>query len=317
MAARFPFPLGPGVIRALATLRAARPAVVITNTRFQPITWLGAAFARRSGIPLLHIEHGSGHVPMDGRIAAWLSRALDRTAGRWVVARAAASAGVSPASASFLESLGAMRPRVLPSGIDLLDRSEPARREWRARLGLREDDVAVLYLGRVTDDKGVPLLVQSFRALDPASRAHLVVAGDGAALGRIRAESAGLGWLHVLGQVDPSSVPGLLAASDAFAHPSMCAEGGPRTVLEAAAAGLAIVATPQGITPEVVRSEAEGILVPPGDAPALTQALQRLVSDPALRATLGAAVRRNVTERFDWDRVALEAERLVSSLIPT
>ena len=111
----------------------------------------------------------------------------------------------------------------------------------------------------------------------------LAVAGDGEALPELRRRAGRLPRLHLLGQVAPSEVARLLSAADLFVHPSCCAEGLPSSILEAAAAGVPIVATPQGGTVEVVRSPDYGLLVPAGDAAALADAMARLVGDPALR----------------------------------
>ena len=316
MAGRLPVPLpGLRLAGAMRALRREGPAAVVTNTRFQPFTWLGTAYANHVRVPRLHVEHGSGHVPMSGPVGSWVSRTLDRTAGRcWVIRTAASSVGVSQACAAFLRAFGAPAPGVLHSGVDSVERSETARRPWRERLNVGHDEVAILYVGRVTDDKGVPMLLEAFGRLPPPTRAHLVIAGGGNALERLKSDARSLRNVHLLGSLPPSEVPGLLAASDIFAHPSMCAEGLPRSVLEAAAAGLPIVATPQGGTLEVIRSEAEGILVAPGDAAALTSALAALIANPARRSALGEAARRSVADRFDSDRVASQAEALVLGL---
>jgi glycosyltransferase involved in cell wall biosynthesis len=315
MSGRLPVPFpGRTLLRALRAVRAASPAAIVTNTRFQPITWLGAWLSGRARIPLLHIEHGSGHVPMKSRAADWISRALDRTAGRWVIRRGVRHVGVSDACAAFLRTLGAPAPGVLHSGVDRVQRPSPEGLRWRARLGIAEDDVAITYVGRVTDDKGIPILLEAFRSVCASAPVHLVVAGDGHALDGLRAAAADLPRVHLLGRIPPPDVAGLLAASDVFAHPSRCSEGLPRAVLEAAAAGLPIVATPQGGTREVIRSAEEGLLVPPGDVTALAGALERLACEPALRQALGDAARRSVQERFDWTRIIAQAEAFIGSI---
>jgi glycosyltransferase involved in cell wall biosynthesis len=144
---------------------------------------------------------------------------------------------------------------------------------------------------------------------------HLVVAGDGEALPELRRRAAGLPRLHLQGQVAPAEVSRLLTAADLFVHPSCCAEGLPSSILEAAAAGVAIVATPQGGTVEVIRSPAHGLLVPPGDPEALAEAMARLVDDPPLRTRLGATARLLVAERFGWDRIAETAEGELQGLV--
>lgn len=93
-------------------------------------------------------------------------------------------------------------------------------------------------------------------------------------------------------------VPAVLAAATIYALPTRYGEGIPRSLLEAAAAGLAIVTTDTPGCREVVDDNVTGLLVPPGDVPALTAALERLLGDPRLRRRLGRAAREKVSEEF-------------------
>jgi len=80
-------------------------------------------------------------------------------------------------------------------------------------------------------------------------------------------------------------------------------EGLPNVVLEAAAAGLPVVATDAGGTREIVRDGLSGLIVPIGDLDALESAVERLLADPALRAALGSAAARDVRDRFSRERL--------------
>ena len=112
---------------------------------------------------------------------------------------------------------------------------------------------------------------------------------------------AGLGErLRLLGYRD--DVAALMAAADIFVLPSHF-EGLPMSVIEAMLTGLPVVATNVRGPREQVVPEVTGLLVPPGDAPALAGALERLVADPALRAAMGAAGRARAMERYDEAKV--------------
>jgi glycosyltransferase involved in cell wall biosynthesis len=310
--ARYPVLLpGPGLVRGVAWLERFQPDVVVTNTRFFTSSWLGAWFAKRGDVPHLHVEHGSGHVRLGGALADRLSAAIDHGPGRWVIRSATHCVGVSGAVVDFLAQLGRPDSSLLANGVDLPDAGGD-RPAVRARLRVGAGDPLALYAGRVTVDKGMLVLLD---ALARVPTLHLAVAGDGEALPELRRRAGRMPRLHLLGQVAPSEVARLLSAADLFVHPSCCAEGLPSSILEAAAAGVAIVATPQGGTVEVVRSPDHGLLVPAGDAAALADAMARLVNHPALRARLGDTARRLVAERFTWDRIAETAEVELLALV--
>jgi len=97
-------------------------------------------------------------------------------------------------------------------------------------------------------------------------------------------------------------VPRLMRAADVFVLPSY-REGMPRSIIEAMLSALPVVATDiRGAREEVVAGET-GALVPVGDAPALAEALARLIADPALRARQGAAGRARALSLYDERKV--------------
>ncbi|BDD80356.1 polysaccharide biosynthesis protein [Tsukamurella pulmonis] len=189
--------------------------------------------------------------------------------------------------------------------------------EYAAAMGLPRGDVEVLYnpvpavparaaaappdgvvrvvaLGRLGERKGSYDLVAAVAALPPEIRArlHLTLAGDGE-VDEVRAAVAAAGVgdaVTVRGWVDAAGRDELLAAAQVFALPSYD-EGLPMALLEAMAAGLAPLTTPVGAIPDAVTDGADALLVPPGDVPALSAALARLVTDPALRAAISAGAR--------------------------
>jgi len=95
-----------------------------------------------------------------------------------------------------------------------------------------------------------------------------------------------------------------LAGASIFALPSY-AEGMPLALLEAMSWGLAVIATPVGGVPQLVTHEVNGVLVAPGDIDGVAAAIDRLLSDPALRDRLGAAARATIAAHFSLE-AALE-----------
>jgi glycosyltransferase involved in cell wall biosynthesis len=112
---------------------------------------------------------------------------------------------------------------------------------------------------------------------------------------------------QLVGTVRGAEKAALLNEADVFVLPSY-QEGLPMAILEAMAAGLAIVATPVGGIPEVVQDGYNGFLVAPGDIGALSEKLAILVGDPQLRELMGRRSRRFAEEQLD---VRSYADRLV------
>ena len=107
----------------------------------------------------------------------------------------------------------------------------------------------------------------------------------------------------------------MLGAADAVAVPSTRPDPLPNSALEAAAAGLPVVAAAHGGLPEIVRDGETGLLVPPGDHRALAAALARLAAEPGLARRLGAAAAEDVRRRFGLRRMVEEVEGLYERLV--
>ncbi len=199
--------------------------------------------------------------------------------------------------------------QLLGNGVDL-SRFDPARvgSESRARLrrewGVRNGQVVVGIVGRLVAEKGYPELFDAFAGLD-RDRYVLVVAGpdDPTKAGALprstiaRAEQLGVRMLGMRNDVED-----LYSAFDLFVLPSH-REGFPRAAMEAAAMGLALVATDIRGCRQVVDHGENGLLVPAMNAPALADAIAMLGDDAGLRVRMGKASFVRARAEFDENRV--------------
>jgi glycosyltransferase involved in cell wall biosynthesis len=284
--------------RAARAAAAVRPDLVVGHTRFFVATALALAQARWLRVPYVHVEHGSDFVQMERRWAGAVARLYDETLGRLVLRAADLRIAVSAAAAGFVRRLAGVDATVVHRGV-------PLERIAAARPAPRAADLAagrplIVYVGRLIDGKGVADLVAAVNALD--DDACCAVVGDGPRRADLeRAAAAGRAERFAfLGYLPEDEALGWVCAADVVVNPSYT-EGLPTTVLWAAACGRAVVATDVGGTPEVLSHGATGLLVPPRDVAALRAALGTLASDPARRAELGAAAKRDVRERFDTE----------------
>jgi glycosyltransferase involved in cell wall biosynthesis len=155
------------------------------------------------------------------------------------------------------------------------------------------------FVSNIDRRKGVAELAQAWRsAAERIPDAHLLIAGKGLEEARFREMLAGAPRVHWLGY--RSDVPRVLKALDVLVLPSRV-EGAPNVVLEAMAAGTAVLATAVSGTPELVRNGLEARLVPPRDPDALAAAMVEMATDAALRARLAAAARERVLREFTID----------------
>jgi glycosyltransferase involved in cell wall biosynthesis len=195
-----------------------------------------------------------------------------------------------------------------PRGVDG-ERFNPRRRRrfFQERYGVG-DEVKLLYVGRVSREKNLPLLAEAFREL--AARitdVHLLVVGDGPYLEDMRQDLAGCP-VTFTGYLEGTDLAEAYASADLFVFPSTTDTFG-NVVLEAQASGLPVVVTDQGGPRENLIPGRTGLVVPGGDVPALIEAIDQLVSDPDRRRKMGQAAREYMRPRT-FEGAFLEQWRL-------
>ena len=216
---------------------------------------------------------------------------------------------ISESTADDLAARGIPRERiaVIHPGIDTVAYT-PAPKE-------RSPVPLVVYLGRLKRYKRVDLVIRAFAAMQHPT-AQLAIAGAGSyksALERLAA-SLDLGdRVHFLGFISEPQKVALLRSAWVLAFTSPT-EGWGITTLEAAACATPVVASCSPGLRESVLDGETGFLVPHGDLPALVRALQRLVSDPSLVASLGGAA-RCFASRFTWEAATEQTEAHLESVI--
>lgn len=266
----------PAAIRSLRTLALEGKFDLILVHGYR-----GAAVAAlaRTGLPIVGTSHGVAVAPAL-RTRLWQRLHLRR------LAKAAAVVAVSKHVAQWLAENGVPpeRIRVVYNGFPPHEDGPTASRR---DLGVPADAMAVLYCGRLAAGKGLPLLIEAARGIPEV---FLVFVGDGPDRAALEAEAKQLAVpATFVGQVtDPYPY---YRMADLIALPSEM-EALPSVLIEAASQKRPAIATAVGGIPEIVKHEETGLLVPPGDAEALRDALERMTDQTRrVRYGLGAFVR--------------------------
>lgn len=306
-------------------LRANRPDVVHTHSAKAGM--LGRIAARIVGIPAIHTVHGwTAASVQGGRFAEPRRRALVEVERR-LARLCQALVVVTPFDAAEGLTCGIGSPaqyRIIRSGIDLADPREGHRRRnrIRSRLGL-EDRFVVGAVGRLSDQKDLRTLVSGFARANLAE-GELVVVGDGPRRLDLERQVQQLGLsdrVRFLGQRPDAAK--LIGAFDVLVSTSLW-EGLPRTIIEAMAAEVPVVATPVGGVAEVVHHGETGTLIPVSDPGAVAAALIDHASDPGGSRTSVERANEQVAafavERMRRDLAALWFEvagRSEHSIVPS
>jgi alpha-maltose-1-phosphate synthase len=249
-----------------------------------------------------------------------LSSWCERTA---ILAAAAVIAVSGGMKADILASYPEVRPdrvHVIYNGIDAdFYRPDPGRGVLD-QYGIDPDRPAAVFVGRVTRQKGLPVLLRAAARFDPG--VQLVLCAGQPDTAELQAEVTGLvdrlrstrgGVIWIPGMLAKAAVVQILSHATVLVCPS---EYEPLGIvnLEAMACGCAVVASDVGGIPEVVADGVTGLIVPPRDEAALAAAVNALVREPARAAALGARGRERAVADFSWAKIAAQTADLYARL---
>jgi glycosyltransferase involved in cell wall biosynthesis/predicted metal-dependent phosphoesterase TrpH len=284
----------PGLPDLVETLAEGRYDLVHV-TAPGPAGITGTLLSRITGMPLLASYHTELATYVGIRSTSESLEALSRAGLGAFYSAPSTVLSPSPSADASVIALGADPDCVgrWERGVDV-ERFDPAKADRDAFPG----EIKVIYAGRLTREKGVDLLAESFlraHAADP--RLHLLVAGGGPEESELRARlgerATFLGWL------EDEELPRAYASADVFLFASSTDTYG-QVILEAQASGLPVVAVAEGGPAALIENRHTGLLCRP-DADHLAGTLLQLAASPQLRRQLGEAAARAARER-SWER---------------
>lgn len=294
----------PGTVARLAG-RLRRERVRIVHTHNPGAHLYGALAAKLAGVPaVVHTRHGP-------RVDASHSSLFFR---RWLWDWTRTAVGVSQDTAQLLArsaGIGAEKVTMIANGVPVPRIRAEDRAAVRGEFGIPMEAPTAGIVARLSPEKEHRTLLAAFAPLiTKLPGAHLLIVGDGPLRGALEAQAQEAGiarQVHFTGF--RTDVDRMLAAMDVFV---LCSrfEGTSLTLLEAMGAGLPIVATAVGGTPEVVGSPENAFLVPAGDAEALGRALITALSQPEAARAMAARAQARMKAQYGIDCMTRQYEEL-------
>jgi alpha-maltose-1-phosphate synthase len=313
-----------GVISADLSMTAATTGAELVHSHTWYANLGGHLAALLYGIPHVMTAHsleplrpwkaeqlGGGYA-----LSSWCEEVAVRSAAAVI----AVSAGMRADVLAAYPGLAEERVHVIRNGIDTHEYRPDPSTDVLQRYGISPGRPTVAFVGRITRQKGVPVLLRAAAALDPAVQLVLCAGQPDTPeleaevtllVKQLRATRSGVIWLA--GMLERREVIQILSHATVFACPS---EYEPLGIvnLEAMACGTAVVASRTGGIPEVVADGETGLLVPPGDPAALAAAIGELTADPARAAEMGRRGRERAIAEFSWPAIAAQTAALYAGL---
>jgi glycosyltransferase involved in cell wall biosynthesis len=276
----------------------------ILNTRAQ-------TFARQLGIPIVASMHTRFETYLDHYHLGWLRPGVEALLRRFYRRSDHVLAPTPPLVEEMMRLRGDHEVSLWSRGVDR-KRFDPARRDmtWRRAQGWADEDVVLLFFGRLVLEKGVEDYASAVGILEKRGlRVRPLVVGAGPASDPFKA----LRGAVLTGHLQDDELARAIASADILLNPSRSEAFG-NVVLEAMASGLAIVSADAPSATALIEHAQTGLLCPPGDPAVYADAVESLVAVPERRQRIGSAA-RSASAAYRWNDASASVERAYQKLL--
>lgn len=290
--------------RLLKQLKQRKFDAMLVNVRFYFLSLLAVKLAKRWKCPCVLLDHGSGHLTMQGKLKTRLGEWFEH----WITNREKKYnpqfACVSKASAEWIRHFGIETNIILYNAIftEEFEAMKKANiRDFRKEFSIPQNDIVIAFIGRLTEGKGVLELKSAVEKIRESRHdVWLLIAGDGNLKSQIQTEVNSA--IRCLGSISKAEVVSLHLQSDIFCFPSTYPEGFSTAVLEAAICENFIIATNKGDTKAIVKDRTYGIILDSNSPDVLCQSIQSVLDDAEYRHQASHLCYKEVTRNFTWNK---------------
>ncbi len=285
--------------------------IVNSHTRFFENSWWTPLAAKYLHAKSILTDHCAAHPSHANRLIRAISKSVDYLAIKLVLPRYDQVTVVSQATKKFLESKGTMgNIAVISGGVDLVrfekERTLPSSLAFLKKK--TKNTRVISFIGRLIPAKGVGEFLKAAQELsNKKSSLHFVIAGDGELLASLKQTETD--QIHVVGALTTKGVTALLQRTDILIHPSIHHEGLPLTILEAGAAGCAVVATEAGQTKQLLGSGRGLVCQPSSDS--IVKQCTVLLANRKRAKDMSDKLRQYVHTNYSWQQSAQKFQQLL------
>lgn len=308
LSGRLPIPLpGSTLSNILKKLGTVPCDAVLINTRFYPLSLLGAEYAEKRGVTPIVLEHGSAHLTLGNKVIDTFINLYEHGITALLKQKKPSFYGVSSASCRWLKHFRIDAAGTLPNAIDVSSwLGQASNRNYRDEYPAASSVPIICFVGRLVPEKGIQALVEAMGILHASDYpTFLLVAGDGPLKERL--ESLATPNVLFLGPLTKSDVASLMLQSDLYCLPSR-SEGFATSLLEASASGTASLITDVGGVAELIPNDSYGWILHSTKPQDIAESIKVALNDRQQLKQQGLAVQHLVKQNFNWQSTA---EKLV------
>jgi len=240
----------------------------------------------------------------------------DRTVGKWNLSQADKVYYVSRNIGTYIESISTeVNSELMTNGVDT-DKFRPNRTESGDGIGMDSVDPVFFALSRLSQKKGIDVLLDAARKLDQQStELQIVVAGDGPMRNNVKAATRNIDILKYRGRISDEKLPRYYSAADGFIFTSKSGEAFPTlTMMEAYASGTPVISSKLTDDPVGIKDGENSVLVKPDDSDELAQAIAKLAEDRDQLQSMSKQARETAVRYFSLEDRIDRLEKCYSSM---
>ncbi len=284
---------------------------VISRTRFFLTSLFALVYSKIKRVYWVHIEHGSDFVTLSSPLKSYLAKIYDKTFGKIIFISSDINVSISKAVQNFIATFDKRPSPIIYRGIDF----------DRINLIQPDNTIAIKYpnkiiistVARLYKWKGIAHSIEAIRSLPKEIQSKIVffIVGDGEDFNYLKLLTKNLP-IEMLGKLPSDNALSILKKSDIYIHSSLPGGGLSTSLLEAMSCGCAIIASPNEGADEVIDGN-NGILIKETSAQLIQQGIITLVSDAEKRISYGKNAKKNVLEKFLWEKSILSYTNVFKS----
>jgi glycosyltransferase involved in cell wall biosynthesis len=258
-----------------------------------------ALASRMFRIPLMTEIHGDIYFRIiESEGSSLLNRILSK-AILFVYNSSVVVRSLSSAMTRQLRNIGVENVVEIPNRVDL------ALFNRTRQYSALNNPVKIISIGRFVEQKGFTIAIEAIKRLSQRTPVHLTLVGGGRLYDTLNEEAKGSSSIRLISWVKQEDLVELMVQSDIYIQPSIpgLGEAMPRTILEAMAVKLPVIASNIAAIPGVIRHEENGLLIDAGSASELEKAIVKLINDQSLRHRISENAYNDVVHKYSWTRV--------------
>jgi glycosyltransferase involved in cell wall biosynthesis len=210
--------------------------------------------------------------------------------------------------------------KVIPNGINCYDIFNPAlfsRDDWRKNLKVRKDELAIFFVGRLSEEKNPDVFLAAAEAIlhaDAGSKVRFFIIGDGGMRPQVERAISRIGSKKIVYLGYQAEVAHFLSAADVFVLPSSI-EGFPLSILEAMAMKVCVIASDVGAVTDVIETKSDGFVIAPGSVEEIVSTIKKLVKDREQLELIKNSARVKVEQRYSNKLLGQNYRKLYKDVI--